>query len=248
MNDNRSISVPYIVDPLSEPVFPDYLQPDENGLIAVGGELSERILVEAYSKGIFPWFNGPPIMWFSTDPRPILYPERLQISTRLKRILKQDRFRVRFDRDFEKVVFFCGTVPRSNQDGSWIDRSFFEAYTRLHYHRYITHCVSVYRQGRLCGGLYGVTLGRVFFGESMFSLESNASKVALVHLCGWLRRRNFLMIDCQQVTPHILSLGAVQVPRKEYLRLLKEGLQAPHHHYRWATDRSDPLHHPDGPD
>jgi leucyl/phenylalanyl-tRNA--protein transferase len=226
--------LPYIVDPNSEPVFPDSLRPDENGLIAVGGELTERVLVEAYSKGIFPWFNGPPLMWFSTDPRPILYPDRVRVSNRLGRILKQGRFEVHFDRDFEKVVFFCGTVPRPNQEGSWIDRSFFEAYTRLHYRSYITHCVSVYREGALCGGLYGLTLGRVFFGESMFSLQANASKVALVHLCRLLERRSFLMIDCQQVTPHILRMGAVQMSRSEYLKLLHKGLQAPHHHYRWS--------------
>lgn len=197
------------------------------------------MLVEAYSKGIFPWFNGPPIMWFSTDPRPILFPENVVVSKRLRRILKQGCFEVRFDRDFEKVIFLCGTVARPNQEGSWIDRGFFEAYTELHYSKYITHCVSVYQEGRLCGGLYGLTLGRVFFGESMFSLRANASKVALVHLCGWLRRRNFLMIDCQQVTPHILSLGAVQLPRAEYLRLLSGGLKAPHHHYRWDDDHGE---------
>jgi leucyl/phenylalanyl-tRNA--protein transferase len=217
-------------------VFPDSLQPDENGLIAVGGELSQRVLIEAYSKGIFPWFNGPPIMWFSTDPRPVLYPDHLHVSKRLSRVLKQGQFEVRFDQDFEKVVFLCGTVPRARQDGSWIDRSFLEAYTELHYGRYITHCVSAYREGKLCGGLYGLTLGRVFFGESMFSLQPNASKVALYHLCRWLKRRNFLMIDCQQVTPHMLSLGSVEVSRNEYLELLRAGLEASHHHYRWKDD------------
>ncbi|UCF99222.1 MAG: leucyl/phenylalanyl-tRNA--protein transferase [Spirochaetaceae bacterium] len=236
MKNSPMNGLPYIIDSHSEPVFPDSLQPDENGLIAVGGELTERVLVEAYSKGIFPWFNGPPIMWFSTEPRPVLFPDRLRISKRLERTLKQGRFDVQFDRDFEKVVFLCGTVPRRSQEGSWIDRSFFEAYTRLHYRRYITHCVSVYREGRLCGGLYGLTLGRVFFGESMFSLEANASKVALVHLCRWLKRHDFLMIDCQQVTPHILSLGAVELSRSEYLELVNEGLRAPHHHYPWRED------------
>ena len=226
--------LPHIVDPASDPIFPDALQPDENGLIAVGGDLSERVLVEAYSKGIFPWFNGPPLMWFSTDPRPVLYPQRVHVSKRLERVLRQGRFEVHFDRDFEQVIFLCATVARPSQDGSWIDRSFFQAYTRLHYERYITHCVSVYREGVLCGGLYGVTLGRVFFGESMFSLQANASKVALVHLCRLLERWNFLMIDCQQVTAHILKLGAVELSRTEYLKLLQLGLQAPHHHYRWS--------------
>jgi leucyl/phenylalanyl-tRNA--protein transferase len=234
MNPHDRSDLPYIIDPGSDPVFPDSLRPDENGLIAVGGELSERVLLEAYSKGIFPWFNGPPIMWFSTDPRPVLYPNRVTVSRRLERILRQGQFQVCFDRDFEKVVYLCATVSRPNQGGSWIDQSFFQAYTRLHYQKHITHCVSVYREDSLCGGLYGVTLGKVFFGESMFSLRPNASKVALVHLCRYLEALGFLMIDCQQVTPHILSMGAVQMSLGEYLKLLGKGLQAPDHHYRWS--------------
>jgi len=237
-NDPRT-RLPYIIDPDADPVFPDGLEPDRDGLIAIGGNLSERVLVEAYSKGIFPWFNGPPLMWFSPDPRPVLYPDRVHVSRRVGRILRQGRFRVVFDRDFEQVVFHCATVKRPQQEGSWIDRSFLEAYTGLHYGRYVTHCVSVYREGRLCGGLYGLTLGRVFFGESMFSLEPNASKVALVHLCRRLQRRGFTMIDCQQVTAHILSLGAEVLPRSRYLELLEECLQGPDHHDRWRTDAED---------
>jgi leucyl/phenylalanyl-tRNA--protein transferase len=240
MNENPPTHLPHIVDPKADPVFPDSLQPDEDGLIAVGGELTEGVVVEAYSKGIFPWYNGPPLMWYSTDPRPVLYPEDLHIARRLHRILRQEKFEIRFDEDFEKVVFLCATVPRPYQDGSWIDRSFLEAYTKLHYEKYIAHCVSVYREGSLCGGLYGLTLGRVFFGESMFSLQSNASKVALYHLCQWLKHESFLMIDCQQVTPHILSLGATVMPRSRYLELLMEGLKAPGHHYRWRMVGMEP--------
>jgi len=239
MSSNTRSAWPYIVDPTGDPVFPDDLKPDETGLVAVGGNLSERVVVEAYSKGLFPWFNGPPLMWFSPDPRPVLFPASLHVSKRLGRVLRQRRFEVRFDEDFEKVVFLCATVPRGNQEGSWIDRSFFEAYTLLHREKHITHCVSVYRQGRLCGGLYGLSLGGIFFGESMFSLQSDASKAALVALCRWLQRRDFLMIDCQQVTPHILSLGAVPIPRSHFLDLLRTGLQAASHHYRWTADRND---------
>jgi leucyl/phenylalanyl-tRNA--protein transferase len=231
--ENSPDFLPHIVDPSADPVFPDSLQPDEDGLIAIGGKLTEGVVVEAYSKGIFPWYNAPPLMWYSTDPRPVLYPRDLHVSRRLRRILKHGGFDIRFDEDFEKVVFLCAAVPRPYQDGSWIDRDFLEAYTELHYGKYITHCVSVYREGKLTGGLYGLTLGRVFFGESMFSLQANASKVALYHLCQWLIHHDFLMIDCQQVTPHILSLGATPMPRSRYLELLKEGLQAPNHHYRW---------------
>lgn len=236
MSGSRRGTRPFFIDPGADPVFPDWLQPDENGLVAVGGELSERVVVEAYSKGIFPWFNAPPLMWFSPDPRPVLYPNRFHVSRRLARVLRQNRYRVRFDEDFESVVLLCATVPRRRQEGSWIDRSFFEAYTRLHRGKYIAHCVSVYREGKLCGGLYGLTLGGVFFGESMFSLESGASKVALYQLCRRLERWDFLMIDCQQVTPHMLDLGAEVVPRRRFLDLLRQGLKAPNRHYHWGLD------------
>jgi leucyl/phenylalanyl-tRNA--protein transferase len=211
------------------------LVPDENGLVAVGGNLSERVLLEAYSKGIFPWFNGPPLMWFSPEPRPVLYPAAFHVSRRLQRLLRQGLYTVRFDADFDRVMYLCAAVPRPGQAGSWIDRLFFESYTALH-RKHITHSVAVYREGQLRGGLYGLSLGRVFFGESMFSLEANASKVALYHLCHYLQRRSFLMIDCQQSTPHILSLGAVELTRQRFLELLREGLAGPSHHYRWNEE------------
>jgi leucyl/phenylalanyl-tRNA--protein transferase len=237
MSTRRQLQWPHPVDPADDPVFPDTLVPDENGLVAVGGDLSERVLLEAYSKGIFPWFNGPPLMWFSPEPRPVLFPSDFHASRRLQRLLGQDRYAVRFDQDFERVMLHCATVPRPDQDGSWIDRTFFEAYTRLH-RKNVTHCVAVYGEGRLAGGLYGLSLGRVFFGESMFSLEPNASKVALYHLCVWLHRHSFLMIDCQQSTPHILSLGATELSRVSFLELLREGLRGPSHHYPWSEGAS----------
>lgn len=232
MSAKRPRGWPHWVDPRADPVFPEGLEADENGLVAVGGELSERVLLEAYSKGIFPWFNGPPLMWFSPEPRPVLYPERLHVSDRLRRRLRQGRYTVAFDRDFDQVMLRCATVPRPGQAGSWIDGVFFEAYTSLH-RRHVAHCVSVYEAGRLVGGLYGLALGGVFFGESMFSLRPDASKVALAHLCRYLQDASFLMIDCQQSTPHILALGAVECSRERFLQLLRVGLALPDRRRRW---------------
>lgn len=215
------------------PPDPADLEPDENGLVAVGGRLAEEVLVEAYSKGIFPWFNGPPVMWFSPDPRAVLYPQNLRISRRLARTLRQGRFTVRFDTDFDRVIEGCAAAPRPGQDGTWIDGEFLAAYRRL-FRRRLVHCVAVYRQGELAGGLYGVSLGRAFFGESMFHRVPDASKVALVHLVEWVRRRGFAFIDCQVRTAHLAGLGAVEIPRREFLRQLREALRHPTHRYLWG--------------
>jgi leucyl/phenylalanyl-tRNA--protein transferase len=234
----RSFSWPYLIDPEADPVFPDGLQPDGHGLIAVGGNLSERALVEAYSKGIFPWFVGPPIMWFSPDPRLVLYPSQFHLSRRLARTVRQGRFRVEFDQDFDQVMILCAATPRKHEEGTWIDRHFVTAYGRLH-RRHITHCVSTYQDGVLCGGLYGLTLGGVFFGESMFALRPDASKVAFYRLVRWLDRRDFHFVDCQVRTEHLVSLGAVEIPRTRFLQELRQALQSPNHHYLWRADPTD---------
>ena len=226
----------YLLNPYADPVFPDFLEPDETGLIAVGGNLSERVLLQAYSKGIFPWVVGPPIMWFSPDPRLVLYPDDLHVPKRLARDLRSRRFSVDFDRDFEKVISCCASVARKHQNGTWIDEEFIAAYCNLH-RKYLAHCVSVYKEGVLCGGLYGVSLGRVFFGESMFSLEPNASKVALYYLAEWVKKRGFLFIDCQVPSEHLLNLGAVEIPRAVFLENLARGFSWPTHDYRWENDR-----------
>jgi leucyl/phenylalanyl-tRNA--protein transferase len=236
MAGSHPFSWPYVIDPEVDPVFPEELEPDEHGLIAVGGNLAEHVLVEAYGKGIFPWFVGPPVMWFSPNPRLVLYPSQFHISRRLARTLRQGRYEVEFDRDFEHVMVHCATVPRKHEDGTWIDGHFVAAYTRLH-RRFVAHCVSVYQDGELCGGLYGLTLGQVFFGESMFSLRPDASKVALYHLVQWLQRRDFHFVDCQVRTEHLVSLGAIEIPRQRFLRELRQALQGPSHHYRWERDR-----------
>jgi len=238
MAGSQSFIWPHIIDPSAEPVFPEGLAADDHGLVAVGGNLSQHVLLEAYSKGIFPWFVGPPVMWFCPDPRLVLYPGQLHLSRRLARTVRQGRFRVEFDQDFEQVMVRCATVPRKHEEGTWIDRNFVAAYTHLH-RRSVTHCVSVYQEGELCGGLYGLTLGRVFFGESMFALRPDASKVAFYHLVQWLRRRDFHFVDCQVRTEHLVSLGAVEISRERFLAELRQALEGPSHHYRWRADPPD---------
>ena len=227
--------LPYVLDLRKDPVFPDDLSPDEHGLVAMGGDLSERVLLEAYSKGIFPWFNAPPLMWFSPDPRTVLFPERFHVPDRLARQLRQGRFEVRFDRDFEQIMLGCATIPRQHEEGTWIDRHFLAAYTRLH-RRHITHCVGVYLEDALCGGLYGVSLGGVFFGESMFSLVPNTSKIALAHLVARVLKHGFLLIDCQARTEHLIRLGAEEIPRARFLELLREGIARPDHRSPWTAE------------
>jgi leucyl/phenylalanyl-tRNA--protein transferase len=222
----------YWVDSRSSPVFPPDLEPDRDGLIAVGGDLSERVLIEAYSKGIFPWYNGPPVMWFSPDPRLLLYPADFHVPARLARLLRRQAFTVRFDYDFSRVIAYCAEVPRKGDTGSWIDPQFEAAYTRLH-RLHLSHCVSVYQGNELCGGLYGVSLGRTFFGESMFSLKTNASKVALFYLVEWLKKEKFHFIDCQVRTEHLVQLGAVEILRTSFLDQLAQALEYPTHNYCW---------------
>lgn len=230
------LKIPYCIDlnpgPEAGPVFPDWLEPDENGLIAVGGELTERVLTEAYTRGIFPWFVGPPVMWFSPDPRLVLFPGDFHVSKRLARNLKDARISVSFDRDFEEVISNCAAVQRKKQEGTWICDYMKAAYCRLH-EKYLAHCVSVYRNNELCGGLYGVSLGRIFFGESMFSLIPNASKIALYYLVEWVKKMDFLLIDCQVPSEHLIKLGAVAISRTEFNALLSRCLSYPTHAYPW---------------
>lgn len=214
-------------------VFPDDLEPNAHGLVALGGELSVPILLEAYSKGIFPWTGEHPIPWYSPDPRLILEPSAFRASRSLRKLARSDRFEVRFDTDFEGVVRACANMPRPGQDGTWITPNMIRAYTALH-RLHLAHSVEVFEDGELVGGLYGVSLGRAFFGESMFSRVSNTSKLALYRLCQWLEARDFHLIDCQQETPHLESLGAVAISRSEYLERLRVALREPTLQHRWV--------------
>ncbi|SIT65604.1 leucyl/phenylalanyl-tRNA--protein transferase [Ectothiorhodosinus mongolicus] len=216
---------PITVLPPGEPMaaFPPVAQALDypNGLLAMGGDLSPRRLMYAYRKGIFPWFSeDQPILWWCPDPRAVIVPQELHISRSLNRILKQERFSVTHNRSFAEVVAGCA-APRSADDGTWITPAMQQAYLELHAQGH-AHSVEVWREGCLVGGLYGVAVDQVFCAESMFSRESNASKVALVHLCRHLIERRFALIDCQMPNEHLLRMGAKTLSRQKYLKILGE--------------------------
>lgn len=193
---------------------------DPNGLLAAGGDLSPERILAAYRQGIFPWFSpGEPILWWSPNPRMVLFPDELKISRSLARVLRTGRYQVRLDTAFAEVVAACASTPRQGQAGTWITEEMQAAYTRLHELGH-AHSVEVSMDGELAGGLYGVSLGRAFFGESMFSWRSDASKIALAHLCEHLKREEFGIIDCQMETTHLASLGARAIPRREFAAAL----------------------------
>jgi len=223
------------VDTARTPVFPDGLIPDRYGLVAIGGDLSERVLLEAYAKGIFPWEDDPVPFWFSPDPRMVLYPESHHVPERLRRTIRQGRHTVAFDRRFADVIEACATMERPEQEGTWISPAFREAYSSLHERGY-AHCVTVERDGKLVGGLYGVSLGRAFFGESMFSDEPNASKIAMAHLVAWCKAKAFAFVDCQVPTTHLASLGAVEIPRGRFLAELRSALEASTLRCSWTEE------------
>jgi leucyl/phenylalanyl-tRNA--protein transferase len=194
---------------------------EPNGLLAVGGDLTPQRLLEAYRRGIFPWFSeGDPILWWSPDPRMVLLPAELKISRSLAKTLRNRRFEIRFDSDFDSVIRACA-APRDGQPGTWITPEMRNAYLRLHRLGY-AHSVETWVDGELVGGLYGVAVGAAFFGESMFARARDASKIALVHLVRKLEEDGYGMIDCQMRTEHLASLGAREIPRARFSRLLRE--------------------------
>ncbi|MBK7212776.1 MAG: leucyl/phenylalanyl-tRNA--protein transferase [Bacteroidales bacterium] len=208
-----------------EMVFPDPDEADESGLLAVGGDLSIERLKLAYSQGIFPWYeDGMPILWWSPDPRMILFPSKMIISHSLKQTVKKHKFTVTFDKAFSKVIEECSFTPRKDQDGTWITREMKHAYQKLHEAGF-AHSVEAWLDGELVGGLYGVSMGRAFFGESMFHKETNASKVALVHLVEKLIEWEYDIIDAQVYTNHLESLGGELIPRNQYLKFLVKALE-----------------------
>lgn len=205
-----------------------------NGLLCAGADLSPERLLDAYSKGIFPWFSeGDPILWWSPHPRMVLFPEELKVSRSLRKTLARGAFETRFDTAFPEVMRECA-APRDGQAGTWIVPEMVAAYTRLHGLGF-AHSVESWRDGKLAGGLYGLHLGRVFFGESMFSRESDASKVALVKLVERVTALGVRVIDCQQATRHLASLGAREIARREFAHLLAESIQYPPTGSRWPT-------------
>ncbi|OGT04459.1 MAG: leucyl/phenylalanyl-tRNA--protein transferase [Gallionellales bacterium RBG_16_57_15] len=207
-----------------------------SGLLAAGGDLSAPRLLEAYRHGIFPWFSaGEPILWWSPDPRMVLIPGEFRISRSLARVLRNMSYEVRCDTAFERVMRSCA-APRGKHNGTWISEDMIAAYCALHEIGY-AHSVEVWIGGRLAGGLYGVAIGRMFYGESMFSHASNASKIALAHLARQLERWQFEMIDCQMNTAHLASLGAREIPRSEFIARLQELVHcAPVTHWQFDAD------------
>ncbi len=217
-------------------IFPPAYLAREDGLLAVGGDLSVERLLLAYGQGIFPWYTQEdPILWWAPDPRLILEPENFHLSRRLARIIRQGRFEVTFDTDFEQIIRSCAQPRRGKEKGTWLVPEMIDAYIRLHEAGY-AHSVECREGGRLVGGLYGVAMGRIFFGESMFSSVSNSSKVALLHLVGLLRKWEFNLIDCQMTTSHLLSLGAKEIPGYQFYSRLEKYITQPGYLGSWAAE------------
>ncbi len=193
---------------------------EPNGLLAATRDLTPARLIDAYRHGIFPWGGDEePVLWWSPDPRMVLPTDELRVTRSLRKVVRQGRFEIRVDSAFRRVMEACAAVPRTGQGGTWITPSMIDAYCELHA-RGCAHSVEAWRDGRLAGGLYGVTLGRMFFGESMFARATDASKVALVHLVAMLRAGTFPLIDCQQETAHLASFGARPIPRRVFAERL----------------------------
>jgi leucyl/phenylalanyl-tRNA--protein transferase len=213
---------------LSERIsFPPAHLAIKEGLLAVGGDLSTERLLLAYRSGIFPWYSpGEPILWWSPDPRLVLYPEELKTSKSLRKVIKRKRFRVTFDQNFDAVIRACAEAKRAYGEGTWITDEMEDAYCLLHRKGY-AHSVEAWQGERLAGGLYGISIGCAFFGESMFSRVSNASKVALVMLVEKLKRLDFKLIDCQVRTDHLIRFGAREIPRKLFLEQLETAVGGP---------------------
>lgn len=208
---------------------------EPNGLLAAGGDLSPARLLDAYARGIFPWFNDEdPVLWWSPDPRMVLLPRELHLSRSLRRTIRSQEFTVTFDRAFQGVMEGCAG-PRDKQDGTWITADMMRAYTRMAELGH-AHSVEAWADGELAGGLYGVAVGRIFYGESMFTRRSNASKVAVSWLARQLGRWQFELIDCQMSTEHLASLGAREVPRTDFLRRLERAVALPPVPLPWVIE------------
>jgi leucyl/phenylalanyl-tRNA--protein transferase len=209
---------------------------DPEGLLAAGGDLSPARLLNAYRQGIFPWFNeGDPILWWTPDPRVVFDTADFRLSSRFRRTLRAKDWVLRADTDFRGVMHACAQAPRPGQDGTWIGESMLAAYTELHRLGH-AHSIEVYDEARLLGGIYGVAIGRMFFGESMFSGESGGSKAALAGLCRHLAPRGYPLLDAQVENPHLLSLGARRMPREDFLARVGELVAQPGRSGSWTTD------------
>jgi leucyl/phenylalanyl-tRNA--protein transferase len=215
-------------------VFPP-LEQAEDGLLAVGGDLSPERLLVAYRSGIFPWYDESlPILWHSPDPRCVLPVDRLHVGRTLRRVVARRTYEIRYDTAFERVIRACQKTPRPGQDGTWITEEMARAYVVLHRMGY-AHSIEAWLDGELAGGLYGVSLGRIFFGESMFAWKPNASKVALVHLAERVGRWGFSLIDAQVPTPHTVAMGAEEWPRSRFIDVLQREVVHPTRRGSWTA-------------
>ncbi len=226
-----------LLDPdLADQAFPhiSHALTDPDGLIAMGGCLSTQRLINAYTQGIFPWYSdNDPILWWSPDPRLVIFPKNLYLSRSLQKTLRKQTFQITFDTAFTDVIAACA-APRSNESGTWLLTEMQQAYKKLHCEGY-AHSVEAWHQGELAGGLYGVAVGQVFFGESMFHRKTDASKVAFVSLIQQLASWGYQLIDCQVHTNHLVSLGAEEIPRTRFSSLLQQFRQHPPHLSAWQT-------------
>ncbi|MFZ4797136.1 MAG: leucyl/phenylalanyl-tRNA--protein transferase [Bacteroidia bacterium] len=206
----------YVVDD----IFPEsVITRRKDGLLAVGGKMSPDLVLKAYRKGIFHWFNEPEFpMWFSPNPRTVIYPSEIYISKSMKKVINSNQFVCTIDKNFEQLIRLCRT-ERLKTEGTWISEEIEDIYNILHL-KGIAHSVEVWFEGKLVGGLYGVAMGKCFMGESMVSTMSNASKTAMIYLCKHLQKFDFHFVDCQVENPHLMSMGAVNIPRKDFLKQL----------------------------
>ena len=208
---------------------------EPNGLLAVGGDLSPARLLNAYRHGIFPWFDDDqPILWWSPSPRAVIFPEQVYISKSMAKVLRKKELRTSADLKFNEVISHCAKTERPGQDGTWITDEMNEAYNELHQQGH-AHSIEVWRGDELVGGLYGIAIGKVFFGESMFSLCTNASKLAFISLCQQLHAWDYAVIDCQVKNPHLSSLGAIEIQRQQFNQLLSDNIDL-ESHYCWRND------------
>lgn len=218
---------------------------EPDGLLALGGDLAPARLLYAYRHGIFPWFSDDqPILWWSPDPRCVLFPDEIHVSRSLRRTLNREHFRITTDQAFRRVIHLCGST---RPEGTWITDDMEQAYLELHRQGH-AHSIEAWTpRGELVGGLYGLSIGRCFFGESMFSLETNASKTILVHLCGQLQDSGYQVMDCQVESPHLLRMGARTIPRPDFLSILKENIDRPPQQAQWQLEWSWQGRHPGRP-
>ena len=203
--------------------FPPVTEADEDGLLAVGGDLNPERILYAYQQGIFPWYSEEIPLWWSPDPRFVLFPNELYISKSMRTLLKRNAFKVTTNQAFTQVINACGTIERPGQDGTWLNADMQQAYIQLHQMGY-AHSVEAWYNNTLVGGLYGLRIGQVFFGESMFSTISNASKYAFISFVQQLQTEGVQLIDCQVYTDHLASLGATMIPRNDFIQYLRKWL------------------------